>query len=126
FFFSSRRRHTRSDRDWSSDVCSSDLALSSWRLDCGCDRVEKGTSKWSCRRDVGRSCSGTIRRRGGPFGRLTEGESTRQCEHQQYLTRGLHTNFLLCSNSRPPTFSRFSPRGSSSCRYQARRVRTCF
>src|SRR2546428_11939347 len=27
FFFSSRRRHTRSDRDWSSDVCSSDLLL---------------------------------------------------------------------------------------------------
>src|SRR5438105_5998037 len=26
FFFSSRRRHTRSTRDWSSDVCSSDLA----------------------------------------------------------------------------------------------------
>src|SRR5206468_6711910 len=24
--FSSRRRHTRSDRDWSSDVCSSDLS----------------------------------------------------------------------------------------------------
>src|SRR5699024_11824661 len=24
-FFSSRRRHTRSKRDWSSDVCSSDL-----------------------------------------------------------------------------------------------------
>src|SRR2546422_2941837 len=28
FFFSSRRRHTRCSRDWSSDVCSSDLA---WR-----------------------------------------------------------------------------------------------
>src|SRR5207249_8759293 len=27
FFFSSRRRHTRSKRDWSSDVCSSDLRL---------------------------------------------------------------------------------------------------
>src|SRR5690625_7080967 len=26
FFFSSRRRHTRWPRDWSSDVCSSDLA----------------------------------------------------------------------------------------------------
>src|SRR5690606_39752084 len=26
FFFSSRRRHTRFSRDWSSDVCSSDLA----------------------------------------------------------------------------------------------------
>src|SRR5438105_9394881 len=27
FFFSSRRRHTRSTRDWSSDVCSSDLSV---------------------------------------------------------------------------------------------------
>src|SRR3712207_7602926 len=30
FFFSSRRRHTRYWRDWSSDVCSSDLA--SWEV----------------------------------------------------------------------------------------------
>src|SRR2546429_4667912 len=28
FFFSSRRRHTRCSRDWSSDVCSSDLVKS--------------------------------------------------------------------------------------------------
>src|SRR5256885_12315284 len=28
FFFSSRRRHTRLQGDWSSDVCSSDLMLS--------------------------------------------------------------------------------------------------
>src|SRR5690625_7957745 len=27
FFFSSRRRHTRWPRDWSSDVCSSDLSI---------------------------------------------------------------------------------------------------
>src|SRR5690606_39318184 len=27
FFFSSRRRHTRFSRDWSSDVCSSDLTI---------------------------------------------------------------------------------------------------
>src|SRR5439155_11729625 len=27
FFFSSRRRHTRWPRDWSSDVCSSDLSV---------------------------------------------------------------------------------------------------
>src|SRR5215475_15225376 len=27
FFFSSRRRHTRFSRDWSSDVCSSDLVV---------------------------------------------------------------------------------------------------
>src|SRR6267378_4974672 len=32
FFFSSRRRHTRSLRDWSSDVCSSDLAHDSGQL----------------------------------------------------------------------------------------------
>src|SRR6266496_3052872 len=30
FFFSSRRRHTRSLRDWSSDVCSSDLGARYW------------------------------------------------------------------------------------------------
>src|SRR2546429_4559071 len=29
FFFSSRRRHTRCSRDWSSDVCSSDLVAPS-------------------------------------------------------------------------------------------------
>src|SRR5258707_7639240 len=29
FFFSSRRRHTRYWRDWSSDVCSSDLQIAS-------------------------------------------------------------------------------------------------
>src|SRR2546430_14078070 len=33
FFFSSRRRHTRFDCDWSSDVCSSDLILSIARED---------------------------------------------------------------------------------------------
>src|SRR5688572_29970919 len=30
FFFSSRRRHTRFDCDWSSDVCSSDLHVLTW------------------------------------------------------------------------------------------------
>src|SRR5207245_3738832 len=34
FFFSSRRRHTRCYRDWSSDVCSSDLFRS-----CPADRI---------------------------------------------------------------------------------------
>src|SRR3989449_8575841 len=31
FFFSSRRRHTRCSRDWSSDVCSSDLVATTMR-----------------------------------------------------------------------------------------------
>src|SRR2546430_3942965 len=33
FFFSSRRRHTRFDCDWSSDVCSSDLRFERERLE---------------------------------------------------------------------------------------------
>src|SRR2546430_12047838 len=36
FFFSSRRRHTRFDCDWSSDVCSSDLPLA---RECGWNRL---------------------------------------------------------------------------------------
>src|SRR5689334_24346849 len=34
FFFSSRRRHTRLNCDWSSDVCSSDLAFGARRTSC--------------------------------------------------------------------------------------------
>src|SRR5437764_11333879 len=37
FFFSSRRRHTRYIGDWSSDVCSSDLAISSRPFGCSRD-----------------------------------------------------------------------------------------
>src|SRR3712207_8694576 len=35
FFFSSRRRHTRYWRDWSSDVCSSDLGSTYYGSDRG-------------------------------------------------------------------------------------------
>src|SRR5439155_6641346 len=44
FFFSSRRRHTRWPRDWSSDVCSSDLFFDSGRAslkDTGKDVLKK-------------------------------------------------------------------------------------
>src|SRR5439155_9851899 len=40
FFFSSRRRHTRWPRDWSSDVCSSDLLVEQRRKDLR-KRVDK-------------------------------------------------------------------------------------
>src|SRR5207249_10924975 len=39
FFFSSRRRHTRSKRDWSSDVCSSDLARYVRTILCELQRI---------------------------------------------------------------------------------------
>src|SRR3989344_7914321 len=46
--FSSRRRHTRLTCDWSSDVCSSDLAS------CGCARNEVEEWRHDC---WGRCCS---------------------------------------------------------------------
>src|SRR3989440_7898943 len=49
---SSRRRHTRSDRDWSSDVCSSDLQS---RSDLVCRlllRSEEHTSELQSRSDL--------------------------------------------------------------------------
>src|SRR5256885_5396532 len=42
FFFSSRRRHTRLQGDWSSDVCSSDLGLESLQRQAPGERM-KGT-----------------------------------------------------------------------------------
>src|SRR5690606_40266094 len=39
FFFSSRRRHTRFSRDWSSDVCSSDLPLANLDARARIDRA---------------------------------------------------------------------------------------
>src|SRR6266576_6739505 len=54
FFFSSRRLHTRSLRDWSSDVCSSDLAAKI--NDCECAVLHRKTPRqrprfWRARHD---------------------------------------------------------------------------
>src|SRR5690606_39658204 len=43
FFFSSRRRHTRFSRDWSSDVCSSDLAMSRELVIYSDESISKGS-----------------------------------------------------------------------------------
>src|SRR2546430_9440643 len=40
FFFSSRRRHTRFDCDWSSDVCSSDLEVAAQAVQPHLDRSQ--------------------------------------------------------------------------------------
>src|SRR5699024_11609721 len=52
----SRRRHTRSKRDWSSDVCSSDLPKSSYRRRCLAPRCRL-ISSWGCSRSQGYGCS---------------------------------------------------------------------
>src|SRR5690606_40284262 len=53
FFFSSRRRHTRFSRDWSSDVCSSDLPLSMQKIRQILLFVERGFSQRSIERETG-------------------------------------------------------------------------
>src|SRR5256886_10386918 len=88
-FFSSRRRHTRFDCDWSSDVCSSDLlcASSDWqrlaqqgslhdpRCDGECPRVSPATfSRWP-------GCCGPFLSQGcyGPEDRSEERRVGKEC-----------------------------------------------
>src|SRR5690349_24588368 len=63
FFFSSRRRHTRSLRDWSSDVCSSDLGPSCSSSAAATASPPPRTTSAACRcrsrseeRRVGKEC----------------------------------------------------------------------
>src|SRR3712207_8672847 len=58
FCFSSRRRHTRSWRDWSSDVCSSDLLLART-----CPAVGQSWRRSECPRPLVRRCFFSSRRR---------------------------------------------------------------
>src|SRR6266498_4634690 len=46
FFFSSRRRHTRCGRDWSSDVCSSDLLFFALMDGAGLWKTGSETTSW--------------------------------------------------------------------------------
>src|SRR5690606_40502832 len=52
FFFSSRRRHTTFSRDWSSDVCSSDLVTPSTPFRCDFGLAYRATSGSSDFRQV--------------------------------------------------------------------------
>src|SRR2546430_14005505 len=71
FFFSSRRRHTRFDCDWSSDVCSSDLSFArSFRRSpgrsrttvssCVGERWNSGSTAGGDRKSVGQGKSGDL------------------------------------------------------------------
>src|SRR5437870_7674837 len=74
FFFSSRRRHTRWPRDWSSDVCSSDLdaALSHGRSARPAPGHHAPVSARQGRRGAGRDPRGR-RRQDHPGDRMTLG-----------------------------------------------------
>src|SRR5687768_17764513 len=80
FFFSSRRRHTRCSRDWSSDVCSSDLAA-----------APTSPTAWSTRR-----CASAPRRRSSTSccaRSACKEETSRSEEHTSELQSRLH---LVC------------------------------
>src|SRR5690606_39893780 len=71
FFFSSRRRHTRFSRDWSSDVCSSDLiAVVDGEVPgriVGLDHIAEGGKGFPRQ-----GFDGQGRQRGGSHGKLRE------------------------------------------------------
>src|SRR5438445_491162 len=78
FFFSSRRRHTRYWRDWSSDVCSSDLTASA--------SSTRSSPRPSCSRKRRSCCAASLpwdRSRSGwrwkPWTRGSRCRSTRAC-----------------------------------------------
>src|SRR5690606_39409026 len=66
FFFSSRRRHTRFSRDWSSDVCSSDLGSAADQIYHGV--MDHGANDKSPVRSMGKA-PGPVPRLSLPGGR---------------------------------------------------------
>src|SRR2546430_4366436 len=104
FFFSSRRRHTRFDCDWSSDVCSSDLPVRPSVTLCA-STWHASTSSRRGRRCVGRFSRGAPRGRSPPRGsrrsRGFGGGGGRNC------------SFLTPAPPRPlsPALYFFPPRG---------------
>src|SRR5699024_11467522 len=63
FFFSSRRRHTRSKRDWSSDVCSSDLEAYRGFSSVTAWRAGRAAGNWRPRSWISRILGSLSRRR---------------------------------------------------------------
>src|SRR2546430_12978581 len=88
-FFSSRRRHTIFDCDWSSDVCSSDLPLSS-RASVGTAEIPLSAAcedgyRWRKSRWLSRSSSSTATRWRGSCGALRSEEHTSELQSQSNL-----------------------------------------
>src|SRR5215204_6977660 len=100
FFFSSRRRHTSSLCDWSSDVCSSDLRVHSWAL----LRVREtplaaagscGRTRRSEERRVGKEC----RSRWSPYHEKKQEDADIDLNQFEYAKQG-HRGVLPKVNQR--------------------------
>src|SRR6266487_6880915 len=84
FFFSSRRRHTRWTGDWSSDVCSSDLADHQIVVDVPANRPDLLCHKGAAR-ELGASIGAVVKLPaipGGPADSRTAGLSARPSVRQ--------------------------------------------
>src|SRR3989337_3267955 len=79
--FSSRRRHTRCYRDWSSEVCSSDLSAPWARASA--TSVSTSTTQFSCRRSEERRVGEEGRSRGSPYHLKKKNETRRQGDEGQ-------------------------------------------
>src|SRR5687768_16750687 len=109
FFFSSRRRHTRCSRDWSSDVCSSDLIkkrilhfdaldvryAGRWNIHmpAGIDTVTMRPGAHSRSMDVVESLSN-----GDPFARVAAVEVSRAADKFQ-ISRGRCVDVVVAAGS---------------------------
>src|SRR2546426_4550180 len=83
FFFSSRRRHTRLQGDWSSDVCSSDLAQPHGEhIDPTPEHAPPGEN---AARGADREVGEHRNREGGPGGRVPAEHEERSEEHTSEL-----------------------------------------
>src|SRR3989475_4321069 len=116
FFFSSRRRHTRFDCDWSSDVCSSDLATIAFK--CATATLNDVQHEW-CKRYIARlekRSNGQIKGQIFPASQL--GSIPRMIEGAQFGTIeawigppaflvGIHPRFQVLSA--PFLFDDFDP-----------------
>src|SRR3712207_9151049 len=95
FFFSSRRRHTRYWRDWSSDVCFSDLRAYATTRDDRADRADcRGEDATDCSRVRLRPC---VDRPAGGLWRLEERRVGEECRSRwsPYLLKKKKNNTLI-------------------------------
>src|SRR3990167_11439492 len=93
-FFSSRRRHTRFDCDWSSDVCSSDLGnVREWTQDCyhvSLDGIPTDGSAWLT--ECARGGEGNVFR-GGSF--MGGADQLRSASRQATIGREINMGFRI-------------------------------
>src|SRR2546430_12053789 len=89
FFFSSRRRHTRFDCDWSSDVCSSDLAA-----------VGYASGRWLAARTA---AAGTWYQRGAIVADAAAAHGAQRSFHCSAAVRAASIPLLLNRGTLPPS-----------------------